>query len=1309
MRKILIIFAIIMNIFVSNAQYATKHYIAPSPWQYWSNANEIVLTTRETTPVTVTLKKSNGTLITTLTVVALTPVSYRFVGTPGSLQKNAINTVLSDRGLIVEADAPVSVNMRNIASDSPGTTNLTIKGNASLVSFGNEGIGLQFRLGYYRDNFAGIATGAPVYSVMAIQDATIVTLNGTAIGILNAGQSRLFTANIGALLSANKPIVANAGAYGDTPGGCGGNGEDGVVDQVAPVNMLGKKYLVVRGEGVAGTGPTLPEQTTIIATEASTVLQVINYNAAGTQVGSVNYNLGLPGDHVTIFQGDAATAYSSTYISAGKPVVVYSGTADGCETDMSTVLPIGGCAGLSDVSTRKFIDFNNNNLDYFGYCILESATTPVLMNGSNLEGLIGTPRVAIGTTGFYIIRFTNVNLGNPTNINLTSTAKLTTSIIQQGQGSSMSGFFSAFSESPEPPAEVSSNPDCTYTLSTTAGLEPYQWYLDGLPIAGAIAQTYTAGASGNYSVKGTQSCGPTAQSAPLYVEVTPCGDLSVTKQVTSITGNQAVFVITASNLGSAQDDGVAVIDVLPSGYTFISATPSAGTYNNVNGLWDIGTLMAGASATLTVNVTINATGNFINTAAISGSTADTDTTNNTAQAEARVSSITLTKTAQQAIYYNPGEIINYSIVLTNTGQTALTAVAITDTNADAGSVNPATIPTLNPGDSVTITAVHTITATDVSNGFVLNQASASGLNTSGLTVSVLSDDPSTAAVSDPTKSIVTVAADLVTVNTNNQTIYTPGTSTVYTITITNNGPSTAQNIVVSDALPAGTTVMSWTNSLGQSGSGPLNETLPTMANGEIVTYTVTLDIPSNFTGTLTNTVTVSSDTTDPSPACSQCTDIDNSCTPPTLAAAGPLKKCDDFVADGLTEVNLTQFNSTITQGNTNWQVVFYSTPADLAAGTPIPNPQAFPTTTPYNQTVIVEVINETNCKSYSTLDIIIGSKPAPVLLTQEQLCDNSTHRFDLTQYETAILNGETGTSVTGYYTAPQNAEIAAGAISGTDSYEITSSLAVFYLRIENASGCYTISELRLTILGLPTVSIPAQLALCRDEFGDVTPEVLATGLSTTDYTFKWYYNAALLPDTGNSLSVSQAGTYKVEVTSQLGCSGTSVASEVIISNGPDSFTASVLTGYFAGSAAIEGIAVGTGDFVYWLDDGAEQESGLFKDVIGGTHIIHVRDANGCGKTLSVVLHVIDYPKFFTPNGDTFNDFWNIPGIKDQQQAIIYIFDRYGKLLTSLRPYGPGWDGTFNGYPLPSTDYWFKVLYTEDGIAQEFRSHFALKR
>ena len=124
--------------------------------------------------------------------------------------------------------------------------------------------------------------------------------------------------------------------------------------------------------------------------------------------------------------------------------------------------------------------------------------------------------------------------------------------------------------------------------------------------------------------------------------------------------------------------------------------------------------------------------------------------------------------------------------------------------------------------------------------------------------------------------------------------------------------------------------------------------------------------------------------------------------------------------------------------------------------------------------------------------------------------------------------------------------------------------------------------------------------------------------------------------------------------------------------------------------------------IFW-----HQDSNVFEDISPGLYTVYVRDKNDCGITDELVS-VIGFPKFFTPNNDGTNDFWQVRGINNQFQAnsLIFIFDRYGKLLTKLNPLSSGWDGTYNGANMPASDYWFKVEL-EDG--RTFTSHFSLKR
>jgi gliding motility-associated-like protein len=133
------------------------------------------------------------------------------------------------------------------------------------------------------------------------------------------------------------------------------------------------------------------------------------------------------------------------------------------------------------------------------------------------------------------------------------------------------------------------------------------------------------------------------------------------------------------------------------------------------------------------------------------------------------------------------------------------------------------------------------------------------------------------------------------------------------------------------------------------------------------------------------------------------------------------------------------------------------------------------------------------------------------------------------------------------------------------------------------------------------------------------------------------------------------------------------------------------------------------NYMYQLDYGTFQTSNVFENVSSGIHSITVKHINGCSELTDNNILVIGYPKFFTPNGDSYNDTWNIVGLKDQLNTRIYIFDRYGKLLKDISPSGSGWDGNYIGNPMPASDYWFTLEYSEQGVIKEFKSHFSLKR
>ncbi len=139
---------------------------------------------------------------------------------------------------------------------------------------------------------------------------------------------------------------------------------------------------------------------------------------------------------------------------------------------------------------------------------------------------------------------------------------------------------------------------------------------------------------------------------------------------------------------------------------------------------------------------------------------------------------------------------------------------------------------------------------------------------------------------------------------------------------------------------------------------------------------------------------------------------------------------------------------------------------------------------------------------------------------------------------------------------------------------------------------------------------------------------------------------------------------------------------------------------------------GDSSYEYAINGGEFQDEAIFDNVPPGVNTVIINDKNGCGITEPIEFLVVGYPKFFTPNGDGLHETWNILGIETLDNPVVFVFDRYGKLLKQLNALG-GWDGTFNGQPMPSSDYWFRFEYGEQNngtiVAQTRKTHFTLKR
>ncbi|SCY03299.1 Ig-like domain-containing protein, partial [Flavobacterium caeni] len=366
------------------------------------------------------------------------------------------------------------------------------------------------------------------------------------------------------------------------------------------------------------------------------------------------------------------------------------------------------------------------------------------------------------------------------------------------------------------------------------------------------------------------------------------------------------------------------------------------------------------------------------------------------------------------------------------------------------------------------------------------------------------------------------------------------------------------------------------------------------------------------------------------------------------------------------------------------------------------------------------VSNTDGCLPFATLSGVITITPkASIVLTSAAWTDDQTLcmvQETLTDIVFTVADGATGASIV-------DGTVPVGISGSYDPLNHTFTIGgtptesgTFSFKVRTTGGCgFSELEATITVDPLPTIVLPTDGFVCIDRNGNPVPgstTTLTTGLPQANHTFEWSdANGIIAGATANSYEATAPGVYAVKVTNTVtGCSN-SETTTVNSSLPPMSVTATA-SEYFTQDQMVTVVALPAGNYEYQMDNGAWQDTGNFYNLPSGEHHFKVRDKVGCGE-LETSIIIIDYPRFFTPNNDGYNDTWNIEDLNllgNQETSKIEIYDRYGKLIKQISPLGIGWDGTFNGKMLPATDYWFRVYYTDEvGIRKEFKAHFSLKR
>ena len=341
---------------------------------------------------------------------------------------------------------------------------------------------------------------------------------------------------------------------------------------------------------------------------------------------------------------------------------------------------------------------------------------------------------------------------------------------------------------------------------------------------------------------------------------------------------------------------------------------------------------------------------------------------------------------------------------------------------------------------------------------------------------------------------------------------------------------------------------------------------------------------------------------------------------------------------------------------------------------------------------------ENSCESPNKLAVTISLiSTLPANNYEELFCDDlndGSEKVNLSPYNSKLISNTSGYSFS-YYSTFSGAEnqLASNKINNYLDYKIALGDNQIYVHINSNTLCYAIVELKLTVLPKPIITIPDIVPICENS-------AITINAGNGYDTYLWSTgetSASIVVDTPGKCSVTVTKNYNTiscSTTKNFEVKKSEIATIISIEIKDWTDNDNVITIY----------ATGIGDFEYSINGNSYQNNNQFDNLLSGSYNVFVRDKNGCGIATDKVS-LLMYPKYFTPNGDGYNDTWEIKFSDIEEKLTVQIFDRYGKLITILNQ-NQTWNGTLNNQQLPATDYWF-IVTRADG--KELKGHFSLKR
>ena len=366
--------------------------------------------------------------------------------------------------------------------------------------------------------------------------------------------------------------------------------------------------------------------------------------------------------------------------------------------------------------------------------------------------------------------------------------------------------------------------------------------------------------SGNTS---TPESNYTNNNATNTTNVNPICDLIIVKTVDKSKVNvldNVEWTITVSNNGPSTALDVLVKDILPEGLELISVNYDVGTFDNSTCEWSIGTIDKDLSVYLVLVTKVLANGTFINYASVNSSTPESNMTNNNASNSTKADSICdliITKSVN-CTNCIVGDYVEWNITVVNIGPSIASDVIVKDIMpkglelvnyiVSVGNFNEVisewSIGTLDKDASASLVLVTKV----LIDGTIVNIAT---VNTTTPENNYTNNVVNNTTNADP-------ICDLVIVKYVNASEVYIGDIIKWTIIVTNNGPSEAKNVKVSDNLPDGLIFVSYKSSQGKYNDDTGIWTVGKLASGSSARLTIVTN--TSKVGNITNPVSVSTTT-----------------------------------------------------------------------------------------------------------------------------------------------------------------------------------------------------------------------------------------------------------------------------------------------------------------------------------------------------------------------------------------------------------------------------------------------------------------